>query len=263
MANDPIQMQSKDAAEEFRVVIFYDRLGSVGPAMAAFSHLTRELEGRFPTGLRLWRIDVASLPECKAEANSDIESASMVIMAARRPQAGPRESADWAGDRGVGHSQRPVADPPGTAAMPFLSPGTWNHILRGATAQIQMDVFLWVPRLAQRTGAIEFTPAARARGGKAPGLAPTPGGPSRSLGPRRPIDSGIRGARLYRVTRPDGRGSYWETEVTLGAEPVRRRFASELHARAWLAGADDPPPMPSALDLEELNGRFRSPCFIQ
>jgi hypothetical protein len=245
-------MSSTSAEEEFRVVIFYDRIASVGPAMAAYSHLMRELEGTFATQLRLWRTDVASSPECNAEANGDIESARMVIMAFQRAHGGPNESREWSNGEGAGHYRCPVAAALGTAITSYPSRGIWNHILRGATAQIQMDIFLWVPHFVEPPAAAP--PPAHPAGA---GFRPL------SLETRQEVGSGIRGALLYRVNRPEGGGAYWETVMTLGAKSVCRRFASELHARAWLAAADHPVPDPATFDLEELNGRFRSPSFVR
>ena len=65
-------MSSCNTAEKLNVVILYDRFTSVGRAMAAYSHLTRELESEFIPELRIWRVDVATLPECATQADEDI-----------------------------------------------------------------------------------------------------------------------------------------------------------------------------------------------
>jgi hypothetical protein len=75
---------------------------------------------------------------------------------------------------------------------------------------------------------------------------------------RQLIESGVRGARLFRVARADGLGWYWEVELKFGAKESDRRFASELHARAWLASWGNVLLEPRSVDLEELNVRFRS-----
>ena len=87
---------------------------------------------------------------------------------------------------------------------------------------------------------------------------------------RSPLTEGWRppsidpiGAQLFRVKRCDDGGIYWEVEVVLNGDPVRRRFAHELHARAWLAFAIEPCVPPDSLDLEELNGPFSAPFFAQ
>ena len=50
----------------------------------------------------------------------------------------------------------------------------------------------------------------------------------------RRLDVDLPGSRLYRVTRSDGAAEYWDAERPLNHGRVRRRFASELQARAWL-----------------------------
>ena len=56
----------------------------------------------------------------------------------------------------------------------------------------------------------------------------------------RRLPLGLRGSRLYLVTRPDGTAPYWEGEMPLNGARVCRRFASELQARAWLHLAAQP-----------------------
>ena len=241
--------------------------------MVAHSHLVRKLEGTFKTELRLWRTDVASSPECRAESNHDIESASMVIMAFRRPEAVAGDSWEWRNVGGERHSHCPVAAALGTAITFYSSRGFWNHILHGATSEIQMDIFLWMPQLLPQSPAASGSQT-EPRGNSIPALSPNTGNSTPSTHPpgegsctsypgaRQPIESGVRDARLFRVARADGLGFYWETEMTLGAKSANRRFASELHARAWLASSGHPFPEPCSFDLEELNGRFRSPNLV-
>ena len=82
----------------------------------------------------------------------------------------------------------------------------------------------------------------------------TPSNDSQSL------DTGLRGARLYRVTQAGRGGVYWEAAVILNEVLVHRRFAGELHARAWLSLATELSPSAIPFDLEEIHGRFRAAC---
>jgi len=74
------------------------------------------------------------------------------------------------------------------------------------------------------------------------------------------LDTGLRGTRLYRVTPAGGGGVHWAAAVILNGELVHRRFASELHARAWLSLATEQGPSAAPFDLEEIRGRFRAAC---
>jgi hypothetical protein len=74
----------------------------------------------------------------------------------------------------------------------------------------------------------------------------------------RRLPTGLRGSRLYRVARPDGTAAYWEGEMPLNDERVRRRFASELQARAWLHLATEPRVMLDSVDSEEIHESVRS-----
>ncbi len=73
----------------------------------------------------------------------------------------------------------------------------------------------------------------------------------------RSLPTGLRGTRLYRVTLPGGGGVYWAA-APLHGQSAQRRFASELHARAWLTLATAQHPSAVPFDLEELNGPFRA-----
>ena len=53
-------MAACEIAEKLRVVILYNRLDSVGRAMTAYAHLTRELECECQPELSVWRLDVAT-----------------------------------------------------------------------------------------------------------------------------------------------------------------------------------------------------------
>jgi hypothetical protein len=116
--------------------------------MAAYSHLTRELESEFIPELRIWRVDVAILPECATQADGDIEAAEMVIMAVRNIQPCPAAFLRWMegarGDNGCGLTKRAliaIIEAPDQAA---LSADTWNSVVRGE-AQAQLDVLFWAP----------------------------------------------------------------------------------------------------------------------
>jgi hypothetical protein len=73
----------------------------------------------------------------------------------------------------------------------------------------------------------------------------------------RRLPTGLHGARLYRVAT-DGGGAYWQAEMVLNGVAQRRCFASELHARWWLAALDEPRLAPSVSDWEELNEPMRA-----
>jgi hypothetical protein len=68
----------------------------------------------------------------------------------------------------------------------------------------------------------------------------------------RRLPTGLRGARLYRIAIHGGE-AHWQAEMTLNGEMQRRSFASELHARWWLAALEEPRLAPSVSDWEELN----------
>ena len=111
---------------------------------------------------------------------------------------------------------------------------------------------------------VEITPPASP-------LAPPPvPGPAPGAHPGRPplpagwraLATGRRGTRLFHVTPQAGGGAYWEAEVTLHDVLVRRRFASELHGRAWLSLATELRPSAVPFDLEERNGPFRAAGVI-
>ncbi len=132
----------------FNVVIFYDHRASVGPAMMAYSHVTREMESEYKTGLRIWRLDVATSPECAPQANDDIDAAEMVIMSVHESRSCPDAILRWPerADRGDGLPQRALIGRAETADKPALSSGIWNCIRRGIAAQIRLDIFLWAPQ---------------------------------------------------------------------------------------------------------------------
>ena len=73
----------------------------------------------------------------------------------------------------------------------------------------------------------------------------------------RRLSTGIRGAHLYVVTLPTG-GAYWLADVIRNGARLSRRFASELHARAWMLEALNSHFASSSFDWEELNGNLRA-----
>jgi hypothetical protein len=76
-------MSSRETAEKFNVVILHDRFTSAGPAKAAFLRLRRESNGKFAPKLRVLRVEDAKSPIFAARSAGEIETAEMVIMAAR------------------------------------------------------------------------------------------------------------------------------------------------------------------------------------
>ena len=77
----------------------------------------------------------------------------------------------------------------------------------------------------------------------------------------RRLATGLRGVRLFRVTLPVGGGVFWEAECTLNGASVCRRFASELHARAWLSVATQAKVTLSSVERQEMNRPCSSSCF--
>ena len=79
----------------------------------------------------------------------------------------------------------------------------------------------------------------------------------------REIPTGLPGARLYAVVPHQGGETHWQAEMTLNGAMQRRRCASELYARWWLAALHEPHFASGTIDSEELNeplhaGRFTS-----
>lgn len=77
----------------------------------------------------------------------------------------------------------------------------------------------------------------------------------------RRLATGLRGVRLFRVTLPSEGQVFWEAECTLNGAGVNRRFASELHARAWLSVATQPRMTLSSVEKQEMNRPCSSSCF--
>jgi hypothetical protein len=160
-------MSSCENTDKFNVVILYDHVASVGRAMAAYACLTRELENEITPELRIWRIDIATLPECAAQADDDIRAAEMVIMAVRGNQPCPAGFHRWSEETAgyLGLAQRALIALVDAVDEPARSAGTWHCMIRKIVEQIQLDVFLWTapaesggPMLpAQFGGAVQET----------------------------------------------------------------------------------------------------------
>jgi hypothetical protein len=72
------------------------------------------------------------------------------------------------------------------------------------------------------------------------------------------LATGLRGTRLYRVSLPGQAAIYWEAAMKLGGKLLHRRFAGELHARAWLSATTEPRETGIPFDLEEIHGPIRT-----
>jgi hypothetical protein len=79
----------------------------------------------------------------------------------------------------------------------------------------------------------------------------------------RRLASGQRGVRLYHVTLPASGMVCWETELTLNGRLVHRRFASELHARAWISVATEAKMAVSSVERDELSRPVSASCFAE
>jgi hypothetical protein len=92
-----------------------------------------------------------------------------------------------------------------------------------------------------------------------PGKVEPGGGATRSKLPEgwRRLRTGLRDSRLYRVQRPAGAAPYWEAETLLHNGWAYRRFASEIHARAWLYLAADTRLRLEPVGLEQMEGTYR------
>lgn len=85
----------------------------------------------------------------------------------------------------------------------------------------------------------------------------SPDGGRLPLGWRR-IATGIPDTRLYQVTLPGRPGVYWEAAMKIDGKLMHRRFAGELHARAWLSASVEPPHSGIPFDLEDIHGPLRT-----
>ena len=77
----------------------------------------------------------------------------------------------------------------------------------------------------------------------------------------RRLATGVRGVRLFKVTLPMAGRVFWEAECTLNGAGVSRRFASELHARAWLSVATQSRISVSSVERQELDRPCSTSCF--
>jgi hypothetical protein len=67
------------------------------------------------------------------------------------------------------------------------------------------------------------------------------------------LPTGLDGARLYRIARPNGGDAYWQAEITLNGTVHRRYCTGELYARWWLTAVEEPRQQPGEVDWAELN----------
>ena len=79
----------------------------------------------------------------------------------------------------------------------------------------------------------------------------------------RRLTTGLRGVRLYAVAPSLGSGAYWFAEVIRDGAQMSRRFASEIHARAWVLELVAPDRTASSLDWEELNHPLRASTMVR
>lgn len=114
----------------------------------------------------------------------------------------------------------------------------------------------WGMKLREDTLDASFEPAAPVNPAGA-----GPAGPAAAVplpaGWRR-LATGLRGTRLYQVSSPLRTGLYWEAVMKLGGKLLHRRFAGELHARAWLSATREPRGSGIPFDLEEIHGPIRA-----
>lgn len=104
-----------------------------------------------------------------------------------------------------------------------------------------------------------FPPTVSAENGQEPDNEPENSGRRAHLPAGwRELRTGVRGARLYRVTSLDGSEIHWQAEMALNGTVQRRRCASELHARWWLAALHEPRDTPNIFEWEE-GSAFRTP----
>ena len=77
----------------------------------------------------------------------------------------------------------------------------------------------------------------------------------------RRLATGLRGVRLFLVRLHAEGQVFWEAECTLNGAGVSRRFASELHARAWLSVATQSRMALSTVEKQELHRPCSTSCF--
>ena len=115
----------------------------------------------------------------------------------------------------------------------------------------------------QRTGKNKIgTPAMASLGPRVPGKkVGALLGREKFLARWRRLATGLRGVRLFRVTLAVGGKVFWAVECTLSGVSVCRRFASELHARAWLSMAIQSRAVMSSVERQELDRPCSTSCF--
>jgi hypothetical protein len=136
-------------AERFHVVILYERLACVAKAMAAYAHLARELASEYVPDFRVWRLDVALIPARAAEAERDLASAGVIIMAVDGRKPCLPAFQHWQGRANLGNGGLPRAiyafteetDEAGTAP----APESWLSVVSSAGTQIADGVFVCEP----------------------------------------------------------------------------------------------------------------------
>jgi hypothetical protein len=134
-------------AEKFFVVIIYERLTYVRKAMAAYLHLMRELADDFAPDFRLWRMDIALMPAFAAEAERDIASAQVIIIAVNGSQPCPSAFQRWRGEVGPGDGPPPRAVIAVIAEIneTTVAPECWHDVMRTAARQIHPEIFVCDP----------------------------------------------------------------------------------------------------------------------
>ncbi len=139
-------ISSGESSEKYHVVMLYDRVASVGRALATYAHLARDLEDDFKPDLRIWRMDVATSEEYSALASVDIAAAEVIIVTVQANQRCPAAFLHWRGGAGEGGSApRGIIVLVETAGEPVPAEGTWNYVLQGAATQIHPEVFVYEP----------------------------------------------------------------------------------------------------------------------
>jgi hypothetical protein len=139
--------QAAGPVSAFNVVILYEQLAYVGKAMATYLHLMRELADDFAPDFRLWRLDAALAPASAAEAERDIATAEVIIVAVSGGEPCPPAFQRWKSGAGHGGGPPPRAIIALMAASPQPVPaeGSWSNVLCGAGTQIHSEVFVCHP----------------------------------------------------------------------------------------------------------------------
>jgi hypothetical protein len=77
------------------------------------------------------------------------------------------------------------------------------------------------------------------------------------------LATGLRGTWLYQINLSGGGAVHWVAEMMLNGKVLKRRFAAELHARAWLTIVCEPRSSTIPFDLEEFNEAFRAAALLR